>query len=375
MKISLAKLEARHIELLNSRNNLRTMFDNIPNSIYIVDTSYKIQIINNIRSSRLNKKPNNLVGKTCYEVLFDRKSPCTACKVGETWRDGQITNRVWREWTSSETYLDWEIHTYPIYDEMHFPVQAIIFEEDITEKRNLEANLIQSEKLAAVGQLAAGIAHEINNPLAAIIANAQILLQETPKENVDGIESLKLIETAGIRASQVVRNLLSISRKEMLDFEPIDINTSVKNALTLIQHELIKRPIRVIPELAANLPPILAQQDHLQGVWINLMMNAVDAISSTDRSDGLLIVKTWSSDTEIHVSISDNGSGIEPEKVKKVFEPFYTTKSTGRGTGLGLSVCMRVIKEHQGNISVESQPGQGTRFLISLPISVNSVSD
>jgi signal transduction histidine kinase len=372
MKIDMARLEVGQVELRNSRNNLRTLFDNIPLSIYIVDASYRLIIINKPRADKVNQVPINLVGKTCYKALFNRNSPCPACKVKDTLLKKKTTSRLWREWLTSETFAEWEIQTHPILDEMQNPVQAIVIEIDATEKRTLEANLIQSEKLAAVGQLAAGVAHEINNPLSAIIANAQILLEEVSGENIGEVESLKLIETAGIRASQVVRNLLSISHKENLEYELVDINTNIRNALVLVHHEILKSPITVRLELADNLPPVLAQQQHLQGVWINLLMNAIDAINAADRQEGVITVKTGASKDEVQIVVSDNGQGIPREKLHKVFEPFYTTKTVGHGTGLGLSVCMRVIKEHQGSISVESKPGQGTRFLVALPLGADN---
>jgi two-component system NtrC family sensor kinase len=367
MKIALAQLETKRVEITNSRDILRELFDNIPISMYIIDNSYTILAANEACAARSSLSPNFLVGKTCYEALAGRNSPCPACRVSETLTQGKNTTRFWREWTTSETHIEWEISTHPIFDEMHVPIHAIIQEVDITEKRNLEANLIQSEKLATVGQLAAGIAHEINNPLSAIIANAQILLQETKNDDPEKIESLKLIETAGIRASHVVRNLLGISHKDNLDFEPTDINKTIQNALMLIHHELHTLPITVELDLCSSMPPVLAQQDHLQGVWINLVINAIDAIMSTNRQDGIIQIKSSFTETEYQITISDNGKGIEPEKIQKLFEPFYTTKAVGHGTGLGLSVCLRTIKEHEGNISVESQLGQGTCFTITIP--------
>lgn len=367
MKIALAQLETKRIEITNSRDTLRELFDNIPISIYIIDNSYTILAINDACAIRTSQTPNLLVGKTCYEVIAGRNSPCPACRVGETLTQGKNTIRFWREWTTSETHIEWEISTHPIFNEMHIPLHAIIQEVDITEKRDLEANLIQSEKLATVGQLAAGIAHEINNPLSAIIANAQILLQECTNDSADKIESLKLIETAGIRASQVVRNLLGISHKDDLNFEPTDINKTIQNALMLIHHELHTQPITVEMDFCDSMPLVLAQQDHLQGVWINLIINAIDAVVSTNRRDGIIQIKTHFTGTEYQIIIADNGKGIEPDKIQKLFEPFYTTKAAGHGTGLGLSVCLRTIKEHEGNITVESQPGQGTCFKITIP--------
>ena len=365
LKISIADLEANRWEILNSRNTLRVFFDNIPASVYIVDRSYSMVAINFSRSSRANHHPKDLVGKKCYDELFSRSDPCPGCRVFDTFNTGKTTTRNSREWMDQEKYIDWEITTFPIQESMQFPHQVIIFEVDVTEKRSLETNLIQSEKLAAVGQLAAGVAHEINNPLAAIIANAQILQREMPKGDADTLESLKLIETAGIRASQVVSNLLGLAHKEKkYEFESFSLNETIEAALSLVKHEVTNRSIKVNLDLSKNMPEIIASKSHLQGVWINLIINSMDAIQ---RPDGQIFIKSVYSDKEFRVTVSDNGKGIPQEQLSRIFEPFFTTKSVGKGTGLGLSVCLRVIKEHMGNIQVESQSGQGTKFTVILP--------
>ena len=199
LKVINADLEASRWELLHSRNTLRTLFDSIPASIYIVDHRYTLIAINMSRSDRARNRPNILVGQNCYTTLYHRSEPCPGCRVKETLLTGKTTNRTDREWINNEQAVDWDISTFAIQDAPSLPAQAIVVEQDITEKRRLEANLIQNEKLAAVGQLAAGVAHEINNPLSAIIANAQLLIRDLPDADADIQESLKLIETAGMR--------------------------------------------------------------------------------------------------------------------------------------------------------------------------------
>jgi two-component system NtrC family sensor kinase len=365
LKISNADLEASRLELLNSRNTLRTLFDSIPLSIYIVDKFYNLVAINLSRARRAGEKPAALVGWKCYEKLVKRTSPCPGCRVMETLQNGKVTDRIGREWVDSDKFIEWEIGTFPISDRSGRINQAILTEQDVTEKRNLEANLIQSEKLAGVGQLAAGVAHEINNPLAAIIANAQILMRCLPSNDKDLLESVKLIETAGLRASQVVRNLLGIARKDRYEFLPTDINETLRNSLSLVQHEVVKRPIEIHLDLSDDLPLIKASKDHLQSVWINFILNAMDAI---EERAGVITITTRANDSEVQVSVSDTGKGISEDKLARIFEPFYTTKLPGRGTGLGLSVCMRIIKQHSGTIHVDSQPGRGTRFTVALPL-------
>lgn len=365
LKILIADLEANRWEIINSRNTLRTFFDSIPASVYIIDRAYNLISINIHRSNRVQKHPNMLVGKKCYEQLYNRMEPCPACRAMETFGNTSITNRYNREWIDQDRFIEWEITTFPIQEKDKPVHQVILFEEDVTEKRTLEANLIQSEKLAAVGQLAAGVAHEINNPLAAIIANAQLLKRELPKDNEDLVSSVSLIEMAGVRASQVVSNLLGIARKEKkYEYEMISLNDTLLSALSLVNHEIVNHSINVVMDLQEDLPDIIASKNHLQGVWINMIVNGIDSI---DKPGGQISISTRYSNNEFRVTIADNGKGIPQEHLTNIFEPFFTTKVAGKGTGLGLSVSLRVIKEHQGNIIVESQIGVGTKFIILLP--------
>jgi two-component system, NtrC family, sensor kinase len=242
---------------------------------------------------------------------------------------------------------------------------VIVFERDVTEKNRMEVILAQSEKLAAVGQLAAGIAHEINNPLTVVLANSQLLLRSLPKEDEDSRESVELIYKAGARAQYVVRNLLDFARKEQLDFVPTDINETIERALEMLRHEMLERDVSVDFKSGKELPEIMLSPDHMQGVWLNIILNAMDA---TERGKGKVTVVTNKHADELWVTISDNGQGIPQESLSRIFEPFYTTKEPGRGTGLGLSVCHRIIKQHGGHILVDSEKGKGTIFTIVLPI-------
>jgi two-component system NtrC family sensor kinase len=365
LKVANADLEANRWELMGSRNALRALFDNLPNSLYIVDQDYKLIAINKSRAQRSGRLPKELVGEYCYKALFGRTTPCPECRVQETFQDAITTQRTERRWASTDESSEWDISTYPILSDDGQVTQVILSEQDVSERRRLEAILTQSEKLAAVGQLAAGVAHEINNPLTAIIANAQILHRELPPDH-DLQESVDLIARAGARATQVVRNLLDFARKEEYHLGLTDLNDTVDRALELVQHEILARGIKLDFNADPKLPPILASQDHLQSVWLNLLLNAIDSL---DKSPGEIVVATrWVSD-EIHVSVTDNGKGIPPERLTRIFEPFYTTKKAGRGTGLGLSVTHRIVKQHGGSIRVESQVGVGSTFTVVLPLS------
>jgi signal transduction histidine kinase len=359
-----ANLEGTYWQILNSRNTLRTFFDNIPSGVYIVDRSYGILAINSPRSERVGKKPQELVGEKCYEKLWGNLSPCSECRVMDAF-NGIPSVRTVSELGPNETFVHWEITTVPIREPSNEINQVIVFEEDVTEKWILEANLIQSEKMASIGQLAANVAHEINNPLAAIIANAQLLLRDLADADENTLDSLRLIETAGDRAAKIVSNLLESARREKHhEFEEVSLNETILDAISLLRYEINKRSIVVNLDLAKDIPFIFANKNQLKGVWINLINNALGAIES---ERGEISISTRYENKEFYLVFADNGKGILPEHQSRIFEPFFTTKEAGKGTGLGLSVSLQVVKEHHGEIEVESTLGKGTKFIIILP--------
>ena len=364
LKLANADLVAGRWELLASRNTLRALFDHLPAALYTIDLDYRLVAINRARTQRLDQVSRSPVGQLCYQVLFNRDEPCLDCRVRETLETGQSTQRNERRYAGDDIF-EWEINTYPIRDDNDQINQAMLVEQDMTERLHLEAILTQSEKLAAIGQLAAGVAHEINNPLTAIIANAQILHRELPA-NSDLQESVDLIARAGARATQVVRNLLDFARKEDYHLSVTNLNQTIERALELVQHEILARGIRLEFDPDPDLAPILASQDHLQSVWLNLLLNAIDSL---DKVPAEIHITTLRLGHEIHVQVADNGKGIPPDRLTRVFEPFYTTKAAGRGTGLGLSVSHRIIRQHGGRIAVESQVGIGSTFIVVLPAS------
>ncbi|MGQ0602590.1 MAG: ATP-binding protein [Anaerolineales bacterium] len=379
LTVANADLEASRWEVTHSRNTLRALFDGIPHPIYIVDRNFKLVALN-LSAARIAGAPNSaadllpndqlgdttkpqaLVGRLCYEALYDRATPCVGCRILETLTHGQSTQRSERRWETDNQPTEWEISTYPIKDANGYTLQAVLFLQDVTDKRRLEASLAQSEKLAAVGQLAAGVAHEINNPLTAIIANTQLLQRELPAG--DARESVTLIALAGERALKVVRSLLDFARQERYEFTPTDVNASIQSALRLVENLLNKANVQVITEFDGALVQVPASHDHLQGVWLNFLLNARDALND---STGDIRVTTRQYESELHVTIADTGVGIAPEQLRRIFEPFYTTKEPGRGTGLGLSTCHRIIKQHGGHIRVDSRVGHGTVFTVVLP--------
>ena len=383
-------LEASRGEVMRSRNTLQALFDGIPHPMYIVDREYRLVAVNLASASRAQAfvRPSNpepapgggaapsasdsaephlkaseperqaLLGHLCYQALFGQARPCAGCRMAETLALGKSTQRTERRQEADEQVSEWEISTHPIFDENSQTLQVIILNQDVTEKRRLEASLTQSEKLAA------GVAHEINNPLSAIIANTQLLQRDLPPDD-ERQESLELIGKAGDRALRVVRNLLDFARQERYDFSATDVNDTLRSALDLIEHQFRTHSINLYCQLAPDLPLIQASHDHLQGVWLNLLLNARDAFAGRG---GEIRLTSARQGEEVRVTVADTGTGIPPEKLSRIFEPFYTTKQAGQGTGLGLSLCQRVVRQHGGRILVESQLGRGTAFTVILPV-------
>jgi two-component system, NtrC family, sensor kinase len=247
-------------------------------------------------------------------------------------------------------------------------VGRLVIMDDITERVELEGQLSQADKLSSIGLLAAGVAHEVNTPLAVISSYTQMLakqLQGDPQKS--GL--LEKITRQTFRASEIVNNLLNFSRTSGTEFTNVDVNKIISDTLALLEHQFKTAKIQVHSELMPALSPIQGNPGRLQQVFLNLFLNAKDAMPG----GGKLNVATSNGET-VRVQVSDTGSGIAPEHIQRIYDPFFTTKTAPkegqqRGTGLGLSVTYGIIQEHAGKIKVESHPGVGTTFALDFPLS------
>ena len=227
-----------------------------------------------------------------------------------------------------------------------------------------QAQLIQSEKLAAFGQLGAGIAHEVKNPLAGILGYVQLSLRKVEPETPIH-SNLKVIEKETRRCKAIIDNLLKFARQERVACEPIELNRVAEDTAALVDHQLGMHQVRLEKELAENLPRVLGNANQLQQVLLNIILNAEQAMGG--KPGTIRIETAGREDGQVEIRVRDTGSGIPKEIQARLFEPFFTTKPVGEGTGLGLSVTYGIIKDHKGEILVESEPGQGATFIIRLP--------
>ena len=364
-------IRRRQQELLEHRNTLQALIDGILLSIYTINDDWHLVSVNKNKADELDMHPSDLVNKLCYQVFYNRQSPCEHCQAAKTL--AAKAEQSWAVRSIGENHLpsEWDVHAYPIPSTKVGSARAVIVWQDRTEERRLESSLLQAGKLAAIGQLAAGVAHEINNPLTAVNANAEILKMVIPTSD-ENYESVDLIFRAGERAAQVVRGLLNFARQEEYAFIPGQLNKSINEALSLVKYQIGQANVQIVQNLDEELPLVTASWEHLKSVWLNLLVNARDATENRPGERHIEITTRLGNDGKhVQTLFRDNGKGMSQAELKHIFEPFYTTKDPGKGTGLGLATSHRIIEQHKGEINVVSAPQEGTTFIVRLPINVS----
>jgi two-component system NtrC family sensor kinase len=292
----------------------------------------------------------------CHQLLFGRDRPCKGCPVAEGRTQGP-QEKLELPHPSGRTLL---FSSYMTADGI-----AVCTYRDVTQEREINHRLLESEKMAAVGSLAGGVAHEINNPLGAILAFSQLLGSDEGR-NAEEKDALKHIEESAIRCKRIVDSLLKFSRRSRVeDRRPVDLSSCVEDAVVLFRAQLQKFPrARLNLELAKGLPAIHGDPGQLSQVILNLLQNALQALPD---GTGEVTVRTRAREHGCEVEVVDTGSGIPQANLTRIFEPHFTTKAPGEGTGLGLAISYRIVEGHQGRISVQSEVGGGSTFTVFLP--------
>jgi PAS domain S-box-containing protein len=360
--------ERRAIEkrLHKEQEFARRLVDSFPDLIFVVDANKRYTFASPRVKEVLGYEDTETIGITfgerthqeeramlmaLYDDMFAGRRSFASIEVQVRHRQGE-----WRRL---------RCHFSPLFDENGKIEGIVISGRDVTEVKRLEEQLIQAEKLAAMGQMLAGVAHELNNPLTAILGVSELLrdrqgLDESTKRQ------LEMTHRQARRAARIVQNLLEFSRPASPQKRVLDLNNIIDRTIQLHEHSLRRSNIEVDFHPLPGLPPITGDANQLIQVFLNLVSNAEQAIREV-RQSGRIQIRLGQSTNRVFASVQDDGIGIKPEALAKLFDPFFTTKRPGGGTGLGLSICMSIVREHGGNIEVESLPAGGAAFTVSLP--------
>ncbi len=338
-------------------------FRAIPDGIAIYSEDLTILRANPALAEILGTPSESLVGKRCYEVFsycYGAANP--SCPHRRAIRTTEPTSAEVEEPSLRKTL---HIISFPIFDQDGVSKGMVHTVRDVTEEKALRAQLLQTEKLAAVGQLVSGVAHELNNPLTSVMGYSQLLLASDVAPEIK--EDLRTIHHEAQRSAKIIDNLLTFARKETAEKRYCDINQILRDTMELRSYQLKVDNVQLTRELDEGLPWTMAAPHQLQQVFLNLINNAHQALMESD-GPRRLVVRSATADGAIQVTVIDNGPGISEEHLGKVFDPFFTTKEVGQGTGLGLSIAFGIVQEHGGTIWAESTRERGTVFTVELPV-------
>jgi PAS domain S-box-containing protein len=354
---------ANELKVLKEFNE--SIIESINIGVLAVDLDGRVTRLNPAVETFLNLSREEAAGKR-VEDLFSEDFADTLSQVlgNDRWQLKE-TRHIYKIHTATRAgrSLVLNIAIVPLQDSQE-QTGALVVLEDVTSRINLEEQLQQREKLSSIGLLAAGVAHEVNTPLTGVSSYTQMLIGMLPETDPKHA-LLQKVRNQAERATNIVNNLLNFSRTgNAAEFTALEISRVLDDTLQLLEPQLRGNQIRIIRDYDPDAPPIFGNAGKLQQVFTNLLLNARDAITA---GGSIRISTIPSSDHSMIVEVADTGMGIAPENVAKIYDPFYTTKGVGRGTGLGLAVSYGIVQEHSGHISVESNPGLGTTFRITLP--------
>lgn len=348
-------------EVWQHKQEWEITFSAVTDLLLFINRDCCVQRVNKAVLDFFTMPEEEILGQKCYHLFYGRESKCNPCLADQVIRTQKTAYLQSR--TRFNRVLD--IFAYPAYTEKQEPYGVTYYAKDVT-------RFVDSIKFVSLGEMSAGVAHELNSPLTAIVGNSQLLLRETDSDDPH-YQLIKDIKNSGMRCQRIIQNLLTFSRQEEYTFEEIDLNRIVESALGLLSYQIEKNNIELVTKLSPKMPLLLGNEHGLEQIIINLLLNAKDAINSRlaagdDRVKGRITIESRSSEKAAAVNVSDNGVGIDYGDLPQVFNPFFTTKRVGRGTGLGLSVSLGIAQSHGGVIDVESIRGGGSRFSLILPL-------
>ncbi|MHB8880659.1 MAG: PAS domain S-box protein [Thermodesulfovibrionales bacterium] len=354
-------LDAALIKVIKAHKEWVSTFDSITDMIAIIDRDFLITRVNKAFAQYFGLTPQEVLGKKCHELVHEQGTPLGICPHLETLRHHHTASA---EIVDHKRQRIFKTTTFPFYSPQGDVIASIHVSRDITEERNRELRLILNERLASLGQMASGIAHEINNPLAAIGGCAEGLLNRTRQGRIDPelFENyLQIIQEEVMRCSSITGGMLSIVRQSSYETRILNLNELLHKTIELVNFQGRLRSVQVLERYADELPPITGNEGELKQAFLAIVTNALDAMEDS----GTLSVETAEKDGRVVVSIEDTGCGIPEEHLGRIFDPFFTLKGGKGGTGLGLSIANKIIGNHKGEISVSSEEGRGSLFTIT----------
>ena len=347
----------------------RNILNNTQSMILVVDTAGLISYLNR-RCLEAGYRHDELLGRPLVDMVPPPRRPIFAEAVERALEGAAIDNLETPISRGNATTGQFSISLSPMRDEQGEINSVVVVMTDVTDAAELQAKLMRTEKMAALGQLVSGVAHEVNNPLAAIVGFADLLL-ENPAIPADAKQELRVILQEAQRTRGIVQNLLSFARHMPAQREPVQINTLLEHVLKLRAYDCSNHGIEIVENYQEDLPLLAGDPHQLQQVFLNILNNAYDAIRDV-RRPGRIEITTEVRAGQIEIRLRDNGPGIShPDRI---FDPFFTTKEVGEGTGLGLSICYGIVRAHQGEIAGENHAdGIGCTFTVRLPIASRPV--
>lgn len=376
--------EEKYRHLFQEFNGL---LDAVSDNLMLVDTDMKILWTNQAAAARLDQEPEQMIDHTCYELIKPSDKQCDACGVERT-----LTNR--RNQSSIITLENgetWDNRTFPLRDENGEIIKIIIMKRNITEQKRLQDEAARASRLAVLGELSAGIAHEINNPNALILHNSEMLHNclndllafvdpsgsKVSNQHFGGLpcgevmieipQLLRSIHDSSRRIKRIVNDLRDFSRQDIHDHQTaVDLNQVARTSARLVGNAMKQATDLFVMDLTADLPPFYGDQGRLDQVVINLLMNAIQALENRNQKITLSTCCSIEQD-QLFLIVSDEGRGMPADIMEHIVEPFVTTRRQEGGSGLGLSVSTRIVKEHRGTLQFTSTPKEGTTVTLTLP--------
>jgi len=358
------KIELEH-KLRETKDRLQTIFNNIDDGISVIDENYQILSVNQGILELFTKRDfQELLGKKCFSEYHKNEGICDNCPAQKTFENGQPyhVTKICAGSDRSRAVLD--ISTFPIKDNNGKVEQVIEYIKNVTSRIKLEDQLLYQERLAGIGELAAGIAHEIRNPLGSITASSQFVLSKY-KLSDPVKKHLRIILKNSENANKIIKDLLDFAKPREISFKVYNIGKVITDACNLVKVRCARQHVRLTRRYSRRLPLILLDEKRLEEAFLNFILNALDAMPNGGR----LVINANADfqNSEVAISFLDTGEGITSENLNKLFTPFFSTKDNG--VGLGLCLAHQVVSYHKGRINIESKVGQGTEVMVRLPFS------